>query len=144
MEALAAVSLASSVVQFADFVGKILSKGYQFHKSLDGRIEENVQLQAISEGLGRLSNGLSKSSARISPTSREEKALQAAALECCDIAEELKAAVVQLNIFGESTIWKSFRHALKSQWSKDKIEAILKRLQQVRDDLVVHLLVVIK
>ena len=146
METLAAVSLATSVVQFVDFAFKILSKGRQYHRSLDGPLKENIELEAISEGLNRLSNGLSSSSNQnlSSPMNEEKRALHTAALECGSIARELSAAVAGLRVVGNRSWWKSFRHALKSQWNKNEIEAILKRLQQVRDDLVVHLLVVIQ
>ena len=51
MEALAAVGLASSIVQFVDFATKIISKGYQYQKSVDGVLDENVELQAIADSL---------------------------------------------------------------------------------------------
>ncbi len=51
MEALAAVGLASSIVQFVDFATNIISKGYHYQKSVDGVLDENVELQAIADSL---------------------------------------------------------------------------------------------
>jgi len=150
MEALAAVGLASSVVQFVDFATKIISKGYQYQRSVDGVLDENVELQAIADCLDQLSKGLVTSKEKTSPSSRRKKnskeneALKAIAMECQKIANDLSTAVDRLKMSGKRTKWKSFRQALKSQWKKEEIEATLRRLRLAREDLVVHLLVVMK
>lgn len=150
MEALAAVGLASSIVQFVDFATKIISKGYQYQKSVDGVLDENVELQAIADNLDQLSKGLITSKEKTSPSARRKKnskeneALKAVAIECQKIAKDLSTAVDRLKITGKRTKWKSFRQALKSQWKKEKIEATMRRLRLAREDLIVHLLVVMK
>ncbi len=65
-------------------------------------------------------------------------------MECQKIANDLSTAVDRLKITGKRTRWKSFRQALKSQWKKEEIEATLRRLRLAREDLIVHLLVVMK
>jgi len=150
MEALAAVGLASSIVQFVDFATKIISKGYQYQKSVDGVLDENVELQAIADSLDQLSKGLVTSKGKTFPSatrkknSKENEALKAVAMECQKIANDLSTAVDRLKITGKRTRWKSFRQALKSQWKKEEIEATLRRLRLAREDLIVHLLVVMK
>jgi len=149
MEALAAVGLASSIVQFVDFATKIISKGYQYQKSVDGVLDDNVELQAIADSLDQLSKGLITSKEKTSPSARRKKnlkeiALNAVAMECQSIANDLSTAVDRLKITGKRTKWKSFRQALKSQWKKEEIEATLRRLRLAREDLIVHLLVVMK
>lgn len=150
MEALAAVGLASSIVQFVDFATKIISKGYQYQRSVDGVLDENVELQAIADNLDQLSKGLVTSTEKTSPSARrnqnskENEALKAVAIECQKIANDLGTAVDRLKMTGKRTRWKSFRQALKSQWKKEEIEATLRRLRLAREDLIVHLLVVMK
>jgi len=150
MEALAAVGLASSIVQFVDFATKIISKGYQYQRSVDGVLDENVELQAIADSLDQLTKGLVTSKEKTAPSTRRKKdskeneALKAVAMECQKIANDLSTAVDRLKITGKRTKWKSFRQALKSQWKKEEIEATLRRLRLAREDLIVHLLVVMK
>ncbi len=150
MEALATVGLASSIVQFVDFATKIISKGYQYQKSVDGVLDENVELQAIADSLDQLSKGLVTRKKKTSlaswsmKNSKEDEALKAVAKECQKIANDLSIAVDRLKITGNRTKWKSFRQALKSQWRKEEIEATLRRLRLAREDLIVHLLVVMK
>ena len=52
LEALAVVSLATSVVQFVDSAVKLISKGNQYYKKADGDLEENTQLRAIVDKFG--------------------------------------------------------------------------------------------
>lgn len=150
MEALAAVGLASSIVQFVDFATKIISKGYQYQRSADGVLDENAELQAVADSLDQLSKLLVTSkeksfpSTRMIKKSKENEALKTVAMECQSIANVLSIAVDRLRISGNRTKWKSFRQALKSQWRKEEIEATLRRLRLAREDLIVHLLVVMK
>ena len=145
LEALAAVSLATSVLQFIDFSAKIISKGNQYYKTGDGSCDEDKKLQAVGQNLETLSRDLKASMKPLTTFSKLTQAEQA----LCDIASEcentgfkLKAAVDDLRKSGSQTKWKSFRQALKSQWKRDEIEATLRELRMVREDLVIHLLVV--
>ena len=150
MEALAAVSLASSVAQFVDFATKVISKGYPYQRSLDGVLDEHAELQATVGRLDQLSKGLVTTNEIISLSDREEayskenEALEMVAMECRKIAKHLSTAVGCLQITGKHTKWKSSRQALKSQWKEEETEATLRKLQLAREDLIVHLLVVMK
>ena len=41
-------------------------------------------------------------------------------------------------------VWKSFRQAFKSVWKKEEIKAMLQRLSLQREQLVIHLVVIMK
>ena len=155
LEALAALSLASSVLQLIDFASKLVSKGTRFYKSTDGVLDENAKLQAIAERMHQLSSGLVTSAGPFksvgSPTAEElespiaeEQALQRVAIECQEIAMEFSRVFDNLRVSGIRTKWKSCRQALKSIRSKEDIELLLERLRLAREELVVHLLVVLK
>lgn len=51
MEALAALSLASTIVQFVDFSIKIVSKGFKIYHSGDGSLSENNDLEIVVNDL---------------------------------------------------------------------------------------------
>ena len=64
LAALAALSVASSVVQFVDFSVKVISKGNKYYRSTDGALVENTELVATVETFRRLNDG-SKSRYRL-------------------------------------------------------------------------------
>ncbi|KAL9115632.1 MAG: hypothetical protein Q9187_007215 [Circinaria calcarea] len=146
LEALAAVGLATSIVQFTGFTTKLISKGNQYYKSADGVLTENRKLEAIANKFATLSQNLAKSSEIFSPAkqaSYEENALQDVARECETVALEFVEALNRLKVDGAHRKWKSFRQALKTIWQKEDIQVMLHRLQLAREEMVVHLLVVI-
>ena len=147
LEALGALSLASSIVQFVDFTSKLISKGNQFYKSNDGALEENNELQVIANNLGRLSKGLDEAARTYTasgPLNDEGIALQKVAVDCQKIAKDFSTALDELKVLGTQNRWKSFRKAVKLYWSKETIDNMLQRLQLARGDLVIHLYVFMK
>ncbi|KAJ9647444.1 uncharacterized protein PV06_00157 [Exophiala oligosperma] len=156
-----ALSIAAAVVQFVDFSCRIISKGNEYHKSVDGAIVENKELEVVAANIqdlsGRLHYSLSSKAKRAlrkhldgstgqkqdQPLSYEEQALQAVVVDCQGFASELLEALERLKLRGNSTRWKSFRQAFKTIWAKEKIEAMLTKLGQARQQLVVNLLVVL-
>ena len=144
LEALAAVGLTGSVVQFVDFAVKINSKGNKYHKSTDGVLPENREYLGIAENFARLNQGLGSAlnASRSCQTTRGF--LQTVAMSCQTITLQFKAALDQLMISGTRGKWKIIRQATKACWSKEKIEEMLDKLRIVREDFVVHLLVVMR
>lgn len=51
MEVLSAISLASNIVQFLEFSLQVLSKGNKIHRSVDGTLEENLDLEIVTSDL---------------------------------------------------------------------------------------------
>ena len=89
LDVLAALSVASSVVQSVDFTVKVVPKGNKYYKSTDGALVENTELLATVETLRRLNDGLPKSLwalLQAKSMSNEEKALQSVAQNCVDSA----------------------------------------------------------
>ena len=166
MEALAALSVASSVVQFVDFASKLVSKGNSYYRSTDGVEEEHAKLEGAAKNLSRISEDLNDTLGRCSRSTDPldgqpaiglivdaekgskpgpgEEALKQVAMDCQKIAVEFISILNKLKMHGPRKRWKSFRQALKSYWSKERIEAVLRRLQLAREDLVLHLLVALK
>ncbi len=89
LDALAALSVASSVVQSVEFSVKVISKGNKYYRSADGALVENTELVATVETFCRLNDGLTKSLwglLQAKPMSNEAKALQSVAQNCVDSA----------------------------------------------------------
>lgn len=158
-----ALSIAAAVVQFVEFSSRIISKGNEYHKSADGALVENKELEAVATNVEELSARLhqsldskakralkknlersSNSQNQDQPLSIEEQALRAVVDKCEVLATELLVALEQLKLSGRGSRWKSFRQAFKTVWTKEKIEAMLAKLGQAQQQLVVNLLVVLR
>ena len=48
MDLLAALSVAAAIIQFVDYSTKVVSKGRELYKSIDGTLSENIELEAAS------------------------------------------------------------------------------------------------
>ena len=147
LDALAAVSLASAVVQFIQFTTKVASKGQEYHKSVDGAIKEHIELNEYLENFSRLSQRLTNATGPLPKTealSDEEKALVSVAENCQASCHEIIELLRRLGKSHGKERFASFRLALKAVWSEKKIESSLQRLRIAREELCIHLLVVIK
>ncbi|KAL9114090.1 MAG: hypothetical protein Q9227_001862 [Pyrenula ochraceoflavens] len=156
------LSIAAAVVQFVEFSSRIISKGNEYHKSADGALVENKELEVVASNIEELSMRLHqsldskakqalrknlehspKSQRETQPLSMEEQALRAVVDTCEVLASDLLEALERLKLSGKSSRWKSFRQAFKTIWTKEKIEAMLAKLGQAQQQLVVNLLVVL-
>jgi hypothetical protein len=147
LDPITALSVASSVVQFVDFSTKLISKGKEYYRSADGVLTDHAEQAAVSSRLSELSRRLLNSipvSATGKKPSPSEEALWEAALECMKFANEFIGAIDELTVTGNHRKWKSFRQALKSVWKKEGIEERLVKLDRLRQQVVIHLLVVMK
>ena len=119
VEGLAALSLASSVIQFVDFTSKLISKSKEYYNSSAGALEENISLQDASDRFRSLARGLEQSSNRFSSSktlNREEEALRQVVQECQELARELRGALERLKVAGPKMKLKSFRQDRKYLW----------------------------
>lgn len=147
LEPISALSVAAAVVQFAEFCSKLISKGNQYHRSTDGALVEHTELTAAAASLVNLTKDLDGSLKLIrqpGKISSEEESLKAVLEDCRKIASEFVAVLDTFKVPAVHKRWKSFRQAFKTMWNKDKIEEMLRRLNVAREQLVIHLLVVLR
>ena len=149
-ESILIFGIAANVVQFIDFGTKVLSAGYKAYKneSIPGQVGsgEFRELEAITKMLHRLIRGLEASlqkqeESKETNATQNDRDLRDLATQCREIAEELLAAVEKLKAQIKPGKWGNFRAALRSIWGDDKTEAIQKRLDRFRQELVLHILV---
>ena len=103
LEALAALSVASSVVQFVDFGTKLISKGKEFYQSADGVLTDHAEQAAISSRLAELSKRLSDSVSFLTTgkkLSPGEEALLEVVVECMKSANDFTDAIHDLRVTG--------------------------------------------
>ncbi|KAF2798036.1 hypothetical protein K505DRAFT_372003 [Melanomma pulvis-pyrius CBS 109.77] len=135
MEALAAVGLASNVVQFISFAQDLVSTSKQISRNADGALVENLELEAITQNLDRLSSSLLVRSSYDSVDSKEDQELR----ELCDgcrhvsglLIEKLISLKVRPKVSGSAgRQWASFRQALNSVLNAEEITDLEARLDR--------------
>ena len=148
-EAILAFGLASNAIQFIDFGSKILSKTYHlYHSKAGGQIEE-CGLEVVTRDLQRVTESLQSSFAderkqSPKPLSQNEVQLQDLARRCQDSCSELVAALEELKVHGRSRRWNTFRAALKTVWSEDRIDSLQRNLDNYRQELIIHILLALR
>jgi hypothetical protein len=132
LEALAAIGLVSSIVQFVDFASELLSKTNELRQSTTGADAENANLETTSQVLRRLSEGLCTTFDAIT---QEEKDIVLLANHCKNVVDEFLDILFELRKEPNSSKWRNFRQALRYIWTQDKLEKMSKRIDLLRNQL---------
>ena len=146
LDPITALSVACSVLQIVDFAGTLISKGKKYYESADGSLVEHKDQAAAAAKLGALAKTLSQTlpSAQSGPKSSEERAVQAIARDCNVTAAEFVKVLNKLSVGSKHRAWASIRQAIKSEWSKDGITTMQAKLASLREQMVIHLLVILR
>jgi hypothetical protein len=152
MDPLTALSVAGTVVQFVDFGTKILMKTRQIISSAAGATTVNAELELLTQDLVKLivklGRPLRKSDAR-GGESEDEQALENLCDECRKVANELLHHLNGLKVTkkkanGKGPVWESLAKALKSAWTADEVESLMRRLSMFRQSIDTHILASIR
>lgn len=141
MDPLTALGLASNIIQVISFTSNLISKGREIYKSADGKLVQNLELEAITRNLQDLSGHLSFPPNRRKDLSDTDKELQDLCKGCAKVSAQLIEVTQGLTVQGDHRKWNSFRQALNSVWKEDTIEELSKRLERYRSQIDTMLLV---
>ncbi|KAJ0115843.1 hypothetical protein J7T55_004012 [Diaporthe amygdali] len=139
------LSLACSVVQFVDFTSKLLSQSKEIYDSAVGSTKDSEDLEEICTELRDLSQHIvttsSSQASRFGALDNREQAIQKLAQECSATADELITALrsLSLNKYPRRRA-ASVYAALRTVWSRRKIEALEARMDKYRDQLAVNII----
>ncbi|KAF2260634.1 hypothetical protein CC78DRAFT_555500 [Lojkania enalia] len=146
MDPLTALGLATSVIQFVQFAGKLISESQEAYESASGMSCRNINLENIANDLLNLHHQLLKDASRTprAKLSAAEEHLQRLTRESIQVAERLIRVVQGLKSRGGNKRWKSVRHALTSAWKQKDIAALQTRLVEIRQQLDTALLICLR
>lgn len=155
MEPISAVSVASAVVQLIDFSSRVISKGAEISKSAQGCAVGTAELEVVAESMKDLSQILTSKLAAFSrqgPLSENERVVENLGRSCETVAKELQDHLFHLTRpvrqdvlhRGKARKWNSIRQALSTVWLKGDIEALEHRLQRLREQLILGLVLLLK
>lgn len=133
-EALAALGLASNIVQFVDFGIKLMSHGRELYASADGVSKENSIIETIAVDIKLLTQNLASSGVDYDGELR--KLVKA----CNELSHDLLEVLGSLKIDTEKNRrMETMRKSLKSFRKRREINDIYDRLCKVRDQVCAHL-----
>ena len=137
-------------MQFIQFGCSLVSKGQEIYDAEGGLLLEHVECESATNRLMELANRLRPSirevvTAKPNPGAGDPSAAQAIEDICDNCLAMSKELVALLDKFrikegGRHRKWRSFRHALKSVWSKGDLESIETRLRACQNELDSHLI----
>ncbi|RWA06363.1 hypothetical protein EKO27_g8741 [Xylaria grammica] len=134
MDPLSALSVAAGVVQFVDFAFRLVSGTREIMKSRSGFACDVNTLDAIARDALGLSGALAASPSLASSNTT----LQALVRECKTIADDLLAVLDKLRA-NEKKKWSCFVAAVRTVWSKGKVDEFVTRLGKVQTQISTHM-----
>lgn len=150
MEPLAALGLASNIIQIADFSSRLLAKSREIYTSAEGTIEEHALLRDSATNLAELSAALSTPLLHELEKQRvwhKQKAHAAdrQLLRLCadskDVATKLLAEIDRLKLKDSRGKLRSVQQALRHMGSQPEISALKAKLEDIRKQVDTALLV---
>jgi len=136
METLAVVGLVGNIIQFVEFSSQLISKSVQLYQSSEGALTENMNMETAANHLILLNSKLENAA-----SDTGDKALEDLCKSCSAVAVELLEALDKLKVHGGKEKGKAIRKALRSLWSREKVQEIEKRLEYFREELNLHIVV---
>jgi hypothetical protein len=130
LEALSAIALASSIIQFVEFGSKILASGYETYHSTHGTTDENVSLEYLTQSLYKFQDQLFTPSKSHEHSDHE---LQSLAKQCSYLAGDLLLLFDSLKVkeTGLVRTWEALRQSCRQAWKKDEIAKKRQQLNSI-------------
>lgn len=143
-EAIAALGLASNILQVIDFGSKFVSTAWKIYKaayhSLEG-LDEVASLRAINVNLSDALRDIRTQSSGVDSASESNQGIVNLAKDCATVAEELLQSLNKLGLRDDMRKRDALRAAFKLTWKGEEIGALQARLNDFRAQLTLGLLV---
>lgn len=145
LDPLSAIGLASAIVQFVDFSGRLISETREIYGAGKGLLKQNQELEEITQDLKKFCQDLTPDQPEQAPApSDDEVVLQEISKTCKDIAVELLLVLDKLKAKGRYEKFESFKKALRSALKREKIEEIKARIDRAQAQLHLRLIALVK
>lgn len=145
-----AVSLASAIGQLVEYASRFVGTGLEIYKSASGTTKDRLHARTVTAHLITLTDGLAAKNNVCRTHSggqfgaHDDGNLIVLAFRTSQLAQELIQRLQSLELDENATFksWAVFRSALKSMWSAGKIEAIQRKLDDLRGEISFQLLII--
>jgi hypothetical protein len=170
LDPITTIGLAASIVQLADFTGRLISNSHEFYKSASGALVQHEDLRVVAESLRAQLGGLSRKRQEVQVSEdidnwkqlyevddfgnlvrkpaqwdgiQDDPALQLEKLsyEMDEAASKLLNVVDELRLIPGHRTWSSIRQAVKSILKQHEIQELEERLDRYRKQVDTTLLI---
>ena len=143
MDPVTALGVAGNVITFVDLGTRIFSASRQVFRK--GQVEEHIDFELVVEDLGKVSQDLEKSlrspeDGRKTIQSEYDVLLRRLAKRSQEICHEISELLNKISLKDRQSRWSSLRAAVKTVWNEDRIDALQKRLDEIRQELIISVL----
>ncbi|QIX01368.1 hypothetical protein AMS68_006885 [Peltaster fructicola] len=138
MEALAALSVASSVVQFVDFSSKIIIEAYERCK---GSCTADDEIRHSIASLDGVCNRLTASCAA-PDSSEDDEAIARLARQCITAGRRILTILGSVTVKGKP--WRAFRMTVKQALKRPEMKQLQKELEIIKSQMSLHMLNVLR
>lgn len=142
-EALIAVGIAANVVQFLDFGSKFVSSCWEIYTSSRDGIGELPDLKTITKDFDGILKDLERSDHDGKSIPEEDRGFQPLVANCRGLANQLSDALREINSPNKARKRDAIREAIKRLWHNE-ISSLQIRLERLKQELIVHLLGLIR
>ncbi|KAL9069505.1 MAG: hypothetical protein Q9157_006129 [Trypethelium eluteriae] len=139
IDPITALGLVSNVLQVADYSVRLLSKANEIGRSVDGSIKENRDIEKCAKELilrnQQLSQSLTRNDSDSSDLDNDDVILARLGHDCNGGAMELIECLSSLRSYQGRSAFKSVRQAIKTVYSREKVENMAKRMKSFQEQI---------
>jgi len=141
-ESLAAISLASNILQFVEMGVKLVSNSAKIYRSADGKLPQNAELEDLMIDLEWMTRRLLASKDH---APKELHAMRNTIETCLTLAGELRTVLqgLQLDRDKHRNVWR-FASALLAARKSANVKDLKERIFKLRDQICAHLIVMLR
>lgn len=143
-EALVAVSLAASILQFIDVGSRFVSNVWKIYISGKERTSELPDIRETTEDLHNVLEGLKNSQGAVLGVREDERGLQQLVQSCQTLATELLGTLQKINLPDKIRKRDALMAAFRMVWKEEEIKSLQSRLEEFRQEVALHLLSLIR
>ena len=140
-EALVAVGLASNIIQFIDFGSRFVSSAWRIYQT--GESKGELPHETIND-LRTLLAQLRSSQTEAGQSNEDEAGLQKLVGSCQRLADELLSSLQKVNLPAKARKRDALKTAFKTMFKEDEIKSLQAKLDEFRQQLMLHLLSLIR
>lgn len=143
LDPLTALSVAGTVIQFADFGMKLFQRSGEIYNSTKGTLSVNEELERITTEVVSLVKKLSQPlglNGSLGCQTNIEYTLAGLCNASLTVAQELLGKLDSLKVKGRARVWKSVKIAISHSWNQDERNALAQRLQRIKELIEAHVL----
>ncbi|KAI1101033.1 hypothetical protein F4804DRAFT_24420 [Jackrogersella minutella] len=148
MDPFTALGAAAAILQFVDLSAKIIGSAHEIYTSQSGAARENIRIEEVTKRVKQLSQHIESSAVQQAgtPSSQTSNAIVELAQKAQSLAEQLLRSLASLSIDRSARFqsWQALRIAIHGYMQAAHINALQTRLDGLRSELMLHLIVMIR